>query len=466
MSYKKKHLSNPNAHSNFIPTRNQESPDLLERCQTVFSDRELVNGSPSNLTDIIISDDDDSNDKKSSDSNVTIVLEPDIIIDYVRTITPSNQNDSAICKSPTKVQDETIKKDSFIRCKPLDKLLAKNNVSPSPVVNSVNSHIINRIDDGKVNSINKNTRKIFKNTQELIEKLNTEDSDSSSSVVPATPSPKCLKRRRIIVSPDSDSNTSSDNTLHNTSKSSTQLKSRFQANERRKLQSNSFRIMKAWSMHETTLPTSDSDSDDHNFERKKKQSPIKIKNTRSYRLNTRLAKSNARSKIKQALIKEKNVMADSSNDDDDDDDEDDDDDDDDDDGMTTNNRINQTDDSESSNDENPYQRRVIKYCWEWMSKYAYVEREISQNYAIPTGKTFYKWEQIGMIWWLIKSKNIPYAHARRTWCQMIDEGYLKHRTMRSLSNHFTRKIWPNLHKFSLPQEVIEKFNKIKPNKKR
>lgn len=96
-----------------------------------------------------------------------------------------------------------------------------------------------------------------------------------------------------------------------------------------------------------------------------------------------------------------------------------------------------------------------------------------------------------MIWWLIKSRNISCAGTRGTWFQMLEDGvsilisfsyfhclkfinnhiyflnfqYLPHRTMRSLYNHYIRKIRPNLHEFSLPQEIIEKFNKAKPGKR-
>lgn len=59
------------------------SPDLLERCQVVLSDGEFVKDSPTNLTDIIISDDDGGDDdKKSFNSDATIVLEYDYLYLY------------------------------------------------------------------------------------------------------------------------------------------------------------------------------------------------------------------------------------------------------------------------------------------------------------------------------------------------------------------------------------------------
>ncbi|CAD6228152.1 GSCOCG00006378001-RA-CDS [Cotesia congregata] len=80
-----------------------------------------------------------------------------------------------------------------------------------------------------------------------------------------------------------------------------------------------------------------------------------------------------------------------------------------------------------------------------------------KNFQGRKGDYYSKSEEIGIFWWLIKNDKIDQVGSEGTFKQLIEDGYLTHRSWKGIYNHFRRQMLSRLPAFKLPDDVYKKL---------
>ncbi|XP_044598201.1 uncharacterized protein LOC123274581 isoform X2 [Cotesia glomerata] len=80
-----------------------------------------------------------------------------------------------------------------------------------------------------------------------------------------------------------------------------------------------------------------------------------------------------------------------------------------------------------------------------------------KNFKGRKGDYYSKSEEIGIFWWLIKNDKIDQVGSEGTFKQLIEDGYLTHRSCKGIYNHFRRQMLSRLPAFKLPDDIYKKL---------
>ncbi|XP_074096668.1 uncharacterized protein LOC141525868 isoform X2 [Cotesia typhae] len=80
-----------------------------------------------------------------------------------------------------------------------------------------------------------------------------------------------------------------------------------------------------------------------------------------------------------------------------------------------------------------------------------------KNFRGHKGEYYSTSEEIGIFWWLIKNDKIDQVGSENTFKQLIEDGYLTHRSWKGLYNHFRRQMLHRLSAFELPKDIYKKL---------